>query len=48
MPLSTLFVIVACIAFYRLGRFDATHPGQLKTWCMVAWNWLRTRRHAKS
>ena len=46
MPFSMLLVIVACICFYRLGRFDATHPGQLWTRCMLAWNWLRTRRRA--
>jgi hypothetical protein len=41
MSFSTLFFVVACTAMYKLGSFNAHHPGRMRAWLGQAavWTW---------
>jgi hypothetical protein len=40
MSVSNVVFIVSCLVMYRLGHFNARHPGQLLTWTRLLWKWM--------
>ena len=44
MSISSVFFILCCVGIYRLGAFNARHPG--RAWCCCCdstlrfWKWL--------
>ena len=44
MSMSSVLIIVACIAAYKLGSYNATHPGTALRCCHETtqrlWNWM--------
>jgi hypothetical protein len=42
MSFSTLFFIIACIGIYKLGVYNAKHPGAMMEHGHAVWKWLRT------
>jgi hypothetical protein len=44
MSLSTVLYIALCAGLYKLGVFNAMHPGHtaalLKDYCRRGWQWL--------
>lgn len=40
MSVSTLFLILCCLSFYKLGSFNARRPGQLVAWGKILWQWI--------
>jgi hypothetical protein len=42
MSISSVLLIVTFIGAYKLGYFNATHPGQIWVSCKTLWKWMRT------
>lgn len=41
MSISSLLFIGACYGMYRLGAFNARHPGRMLEWTRQVWKWLQ-------
>jgi hypothetical protein len=44
MSISTIFFLATCFAIYKLGAFNAEHPGRawanVNRWAVQLWTWL--------
>ena len=40
MSISSMFFIVACMGMYKLGAFNARHPGQMLECGKWLWRWM--------
>ena len=42
MSISSVLFVVSFISAYKLGHFNAMHPGQIWVWSKMLWTWMRT------
>ncbi len=42
MSVSSVLVVMACVATYKLGAYNQRHPGQLWAFTKLIWKWMQT------